>query len=305
MVTSAEDGTTVESLLALGSLSANAIIAPSSSAAHAVESDPALASRASDEPFVAIRFGCDDPLHDPASDHALPANYSAASLEGKAECRRALARRGSLALGPRTLLLATAPLRADHGRRGDPRRARAARRIRRRRGDPVLGRSRARRARQHPGDRAPGPHRRRRRRRSRRGAPHSRRRRRDPARRSRRSHRPRRRHRSALRHAAHRRRCRRPRATSWSTTTRDRRPARRSCSRSWARSRSRARFAAPSRLRADAELWSPVVTGLFSSAPRWATSAALIEEVCASYDLARPPQAWPRRSWPALGARAR
>ena len=114
MATSAEDGTTVESLLALGSLSANAIIAPSSSATHAVETAPALA-RASDEPFVAIRFGCDDPLHDPASDHKQPANYSAASLEGKAEFRRALPRRGSLALGPRTLLLATTPLRADQG----------------------------------------------------------------------------------------------------------------------------------------------------------------------------------------------
>jgi starch synthase len=102
-------------LVALGSLSANAIIAPSPSAAHAVESDPALADRASDEPFVAIRFGCDDPLHDPASDFTLPANYSAASLDGKAECRRALARRGSLALGARTLLLATTPLRIDHG----------------------------------------------------------------------------------------------------------------------------------------------------------------------------------------------
>ena len=137
MATSAEDGTTVESLLALGSLSANAIIAPSSSAARAVESDPALASRASDEPFVAIRFGCDDPLHDPASDHTLPANYSAASLDGKAECRRALARRGSLALGPRTLLLATTPLLRRPGWRGDPRGAGAPRRIRRRGGDPV------------------------------------------------------------------------------------------------------------------------------------------------------------------------
>jgi hypothetical protein len=113
MPTSAEDGTTIESLVALGSLSANAIIAPSASAARAVESDPALSERASDEPFVAIRFGCDDPLHDPASDYTLPANYSAAAPDGKAECRRALARRGSLALGARTLLLATTPLRAD------------------------------------------------------------------------------------------------------------------------------------------------------------------------------------------------
>jgi hypothetical protein len=109
------DGTTVESLVALGSLSANAIIAPSPSAARAVESDPGLAARAADEPFVAIRFGCDDPLHDSASDPTLPANYSASAPEGKGECRRTLARRHSLALGPRTLLLSTAPLRTKRG----------------------------------------------------------------------------------------------------------------------------------------------------------------------------------------------
>jgi hypothetical protein len=103
------------SLAALGSLAANAIITPSPSAARAVESDPDLAARAADEPFVALRFGCDDPPHDPASDPALPANYSATASEGKLECRRALARRCSLALGPRTLLLATAPLRAEQG----------------------------------------------------------------------------------------------------------------------------------------------------------------------------------------------
>jgi hypothetical protein len=102
-----------QSLVALGSLSANAIIAPSPSAARAVEGDPGLAARASDEPFVAVRFGCDDPPHEPASDPALPVGYSAQSLQGKADCRRALARRYSLALGPRTLLLATAPLRKD------------------------------------------------------------------------------------------------------------------------------------------------------------------------------------------------
>jgi len=27
------------------------------------------------------------------------------------------------------------------------------------------------------------------------------------------------------------------------------------------------------------------VSGLFASAPKWSTSAALIEEVCATYDL--------------------
>jgi starch synthase len=99
------------SLVALGSLSANAIIAPSPSTARALEGEPGLAARASDEPFVAVRFGCDDPPHGPSSDPALPATYTADSLQGKAECRRAMARRCSLALGPRTLLLATAPLR--------------------------------------------------------------------------------------------------------------------------------------------------------------------------------------------------
>jgi hypothetical protein len=111
----AQDASTVESLVALGSLSANAIIAPSPSAARAVESDPGLSARAADEPFVAIRFGSDDPPHDPATDPALAANYSASALEGKGECRRILARRHALVLGPRTLLLAVAPLRANAG----------------------------------------------------------------------------------------------------------------------------------------------------------------------------------------------
>ncbi len=115
VMSGAAGGATVGSLAALGSLAANAIITPSPSAARSVESDPDLAARAADEPFVALRFGCDDPPFDPASDPALPANYSAAALDGKLECRRALARRYSLALGPRTLLLATAPLRADRG----------------------------------------------------------------------------------------------------------------------------------------------------------------------------------------------
>jgi hypothetical protein len=109
------DDSASRSLVALGSLSANAIIAPSPSAARANETDPGLATRASDEPFVAIRFGCDDPPHDPASDQALPANYSAAALAGKAECRKAVARRCSLALGPRTLLLTLGPLGRDEG----------------------------------------------------------------------------------------------------------------------------------------------------------------------------------------------
>ena len=109
------DDSASRSLVALGSLGANAIFAPSPSAARANETDPALATRPSDEPFVAVRFGCDDPPHDPATDGALPANYSATALTGKADCRRALARRCSLALGPRTLLLAVGPLFRDEG----------------------------------------------------------------------------------------------------------------------------------------------------------------------------------------------
>jgi hypothetical protein len=108
-------GATAGSLAALGSLAANAIITPSPSAARAVETDSEMAARAADEPFVALRFGCDDPPHDPASDPALPVNFSASAPEGKLECRRALGRRYSLALGPRTLLLSVAPLRASCG----------------------------------------------------------------------------------------------------------------------------------------------------------------------------------------------
>jgi hypothetical protein len=109
------DESASHSLVALGCLGANAIIAPSPSAARATEGDPGLASRASDEPVIAVRFGCDDPPNDPASDTALPANFSATALAGKAECRRAIARRCSLALGPRTLLLTTGPLLRDGG----------------------------------------------------------------------------------------------------------------------------------------------------------------------------------------------
>jgi hypothetical protein len=109
------DESASHSLVALGCLGANAIVAPSPSAARATEGDPGLASRASDEPVIAVRFGCDDPPNDPASDPALPANFSAAALGGKAECRRALARRCSLALGPRTLLLTTGPLQGGDG----------------------------------------------------------------------------------------------------------------------------------------------------------------------------------------------
>ena len=109
------DDSASHSLVALGCLGANVIVAPSPSAARATESDPGLASRASDEPFVSVRFGCDDPPNDPATDPALPATFTAATLSHKAEVRRALARRCGLAVGPRTLLLTTGPLDRDAG----------------------------------------------------------------------------------------------------------------------------------------------------------------------------------------------
>lgn len=105
------------SLLALGSAGADAVVLPSPSALRSLEGHPALAARASDQPIVAVRFGCDEPPHDPASDPALAQTFSAESPAGKAECRRFLARRGSLAVGPRTLVVALAPLHADRGGR--------------------------------------------------------------------------------------------------------------------------------------------------------------------------------------------
>jgi hypothetical protein len=106
------DDATARSLVAIGCLAASAIVSPSPSAARECEADPGLASRASDEPFVAVRFGCNDPPNDPATDPALPLGFSAAALAGKAECRRAISRRCSLAVGPRTLVLTTGPLSA-------------------------------------------------------------------------------------------------------------------------------------------------------------------------------------------------
>lgn len=113
----ADNPTRHNSLAALGAAFANAIIAPSPSAARILEADAGLAERASDEPVVAVRFGCDEPPQDPASDVALPVNFSAKSLLGKAECRRIVVRRHSLAIGPRTLILGVAALR--HGKGGE------------------------------------------------------------------------------------------------------------------------------------------------------------------------------------------
>jgi hypothetical protein len=102
-------------LTAIGAAFANAIVAPSASAARRLEGERGFSERASDEPFVAVRFGCDDPPNDPATDPVLPANFSAKSLAGKSECRRAVTRGHSLALGPRTLLLGISALRRGKG----------------------------------------------------------------------------------------------------------------------------------------------------------------------------------------------
>lgn len=113
----AMDALSVDSLVALGAVSADAIVVPSLAAARQLESQPGIQARPSDEPIIALRFGCDDPPHDPATDPALPAHFTAESLTGKVECRKGLARRASLSLGPRTLLLATAPLIEANGGR--------------------------------------------------------------------------------------------------------------------------------------------------------------------------------------------
>jgi starch synthase len=106
------------SLAGLGAVDADVVVFPSPSSARRFETAREFSFRASDQAVVAVRLGCDEAPHDPATDPALAASYSPASPAGKAECRRALARRTSLALGRRTLLLATAPLAvADGGRR--------------------------------------------------------------------------------------------------------------------------------------------------------------------------------------------
>jgi hypothetical protein len=104
-------------LVGLGAIEADVVLLPCPSAAKAFGQASELANvRASDQPVAALRFGCDELPYDPAVDPALAANFSAASPAGKQECRRALLRRASLSVGPRTLLLATGPL--DPGRGG-------------------------------------------------------------------------------------------------------------------------------------------------------------------------------------------
>jgi hypothetical protein len=110
-----EDTGIEDSLLGRAAMSADALVVPSPSAATAIAAHPGLADRPSDQSLVVVRLGCDDPPHDPHTDPALPHHYSAAAPAGKAECRKALARRFTLAVGPRTLLAVSPRLDAGPG----------------------------------------------------------------------------------------------------------------------------------------------------------------------------------------------
>ena len=100
-------------LLARGIMSSDSLVVPSPAAAATLARHPALAAMASDQPIAVVRMGCDDAPHDPQSDPGISFHYSAESIAGKTECRKALARKLSLAVGPRTLLVATMPVRPD------------------------------------------------------------------------------------------------------------------------------------------------------------------------------------------------
>jgi hypothetical protein len=105
-------------LAGLGAIEADEVLLPCPSAAKAFGQASEFTSiRASDQPVAALRFGCDELPHDPAVDPCLAASFSASAPAGKQECRRALLRRASLAVGPRTLLLATGPLDPERGGR--------------------------------------------------------------------------------------------------------------------------------------------------------------------------------------------
>jgi hypothetical protein len=98
------------SLLARGIISSDAMVVPSPTAAAALAKHPALTALASDQPIAVVKMGCDDAPNDPQSDPGLPFHYSTDNTAGKGDCRKALARRLSLAVGPRTLVVATLPL---------------------------------------------------------------------------------------------------------------------------------------------------------------------------------------------------
>ena len=105
------------SLSGLGAIDADVVVFPSPSSARRFETTREFSFRASDQPVVAVHFGCDEAPYDPATDPSLAARYGSDTPAGKADCRKALARRTSLALGRRTLLVATAPLAIAEGGR--------------------------------------------------------------------------------------------------------------------------------------------------------------------------------------------
>ena len=86
------------SLLTRGVMDSDAVVVPSASAARALAKHKELEGRPSNQPIAVVRFGCDDTPHNPSSDPLLPAHYGAEATAGKAECRRALARRLRLRL---------------------------------------------------------------------------------------------------------------------------------------------------------------------------------------------------------------
>lgn len=104
-----------ESLLGRAAMDADAVVVPSPSAAAAIATHPALAGRPSDQPLVDLRFGCDDPPHDPGTDPALVEHFTAADPSGKGEIRKNLARRLTLSVGPRTLFVLAPPLTTGPG----------------------------------------------------------------------------------------------------------------------------------------------------------------------------------------------
>jgi len=105
------------SLSGLGAIDADVVVFPSPSSARRFETTREFSFRASDQPVVSVHFGCDEAPYDPATDPSLAARYACDTPAGKADCRKALARRTSLALGRRTLLVATAPLAIAEGGR--------------------------------------------------------------------------------------------------------------------------------------------------------------------------------------------
>ena len=79
---------------------------PSLYAERLLEAHPQFKVRPSDQPAAVVKMGCDDAPHDPQTDPALVAGYGPDAPAGKQANRQALARRLSLAVGPRTLLVA-------------------------------------------------------------------------------------------------------------------------------------------------------------------------------------------------------